>query len=102
MIQNKDIENAGKCNPSLDEEAKNDLRRNHFVFGNAKPNFETTFRTEFYDKSGLLPKDDVNSKNIEKMLRAHNYNFGDDKPNYLSETAARFTKPEINPNDDNT
>jgi hypothetical protein len=101
MIQNKDIENAGKCNPSLDEEAKNDLRRNHFVFGNAKPNFETTFRTEFYDKSGLLPKDDVNSKNIEKMLRAHNYNFGDDKPNYLSETAARFTKPEINPNDDN-
>ena len=57
MIQNKDIENAGKCNPSLDEEAKNDLRRNHFVFGNAKPNFETTFRTEFYDKSGLLPKD---------------------------------------------
>ena len=101
MIQNKDIENAGKCNPQLDEEAKNDLRRNHFVFGNAKPNFETTFRTEFYDKSKLLPKDDVNSKNIEKMLRAHNYEFGDDKPNYLSETAARFTKPVINPNDDN-
>ena len=101
MIQNKDIENAGRCNPQLDEEAKNDLRRNHFVFGNAKPNFETTFRTEFYDKSKLLPKDDLNSKNIEKMLRAHNYEFGDDKPNYLSETAARYTKPNIGPNDDN-
>ena len=99
MLQNKDIENAGRCNPQLDEEAKNDLRRNHFVFGNAKPNFETTFRTEFYDKSNLLPKDDINSKNIEKMLRAHNYNFGDDKPNYLSETAARFTKPNVNPSD---
>ena len=71
------------------------------MFGNSKPNFETTFRTEFYDKSKLLPKDDLNSKNIEKMLRAHNYNFGDDKPNYLSETAARFTKPNINPLDAN-
>ena len=101
MIQNKDIENAGPYHPSLDEEAKNDLRRNHFVFGNSKPNFETTFRTEFYDKSKLLPPDDVNSKNIEKMLRAHNYNFGDDVPNYISETAARFTKPEIDPNDKN-
>ena len=101
MIQNKDIENAGRCIPQLDEEAKNDLRRNHFVFGNSKPNFETTFRTEFYDKSNLLPKDDLNSKNIEKMLRAHNYEFGDDKPNYLSETAARFTKPNIGPYEDN-
>ena len=101
MIQNKDIETAGRCNPQLDEEAKNDLRRNHFVFGNAKPDFETTFRTEFYDKSKLLPKDDLNSKNIEKMLRAHNYEFGDDKPNYLSETAERFTKPEINPKEEN-
>ena len=101
MIQNKDMENAGRCHPQLDEEAKNDLRRNHFVFGNAKPNFETTFRTEFYDKSNLLPKDDLNSKNIEKMLRAHNYEFGDDKPNYISETASRFTKPNINPNEDN-
>jgi hypothetical protein len=101
MIQNKDIENAGKCNPQLDEEAKNDLRRNHFVFGNAKPNFETTFRTEFYDKSNLLPKEDLNSKNIEKMLRAHNYEFGDDRPNYISETADRFRKPNINPKEDN-
>ena len=39
MIQNKDIENAGKCNSELDEAAKNDLRRNHFVFGNYKPDF---------------------------------------------------------------
>ena len=101
MIQNKDIENAGRCNPQLDEEAKNDLRRNHFVLGNAKPNFETTFRTEFYDKSKLLPKDDVNSKNIEKMLRAHNYEFGDDKPNYLSETASRFTKPTLGTQENN-
>ena len=109
MIQNKDIENAGRFPPQLDEEAKNDLRRNHFVFGNHKPYFETTFRVEFYDKSNLLPKDDLNSKNIddlnskniEKMLRAHNYEFGDDKPNYLSETASRFTKPIINPKEEN-
>ena len=101
MTQNKDIEKAGICHPQLEEEAKNDLRRNHFVFGNAKPNFETTFRTEFYDKSNLLPKDDLNSKNIEKMLRAHNYEFGDDKTNYLSETASRFTKPILSPKEEN-
>lgn len=97
MIQNKDIENAGKCNSELDEAAKNDLRRNHFVFGNYKPNFETTFRAEYYDKSKLLPKDNLDDKG--KMLRAHNYEFGDDKPDYISEAAARFTKPYINPND---
>jgi hypothetical protein len=100
MIQNKDIENAGRCNPKLDEEVKNDLRKNHFVFGNSRPNFETTFRTEFYDKSNMLPKDDVNYKNIEKYLRGHNYEFGDDKPNYISETADRFQKPKIDPNND--
>ena len=33
------------------------------------------------------------------MLLAHNYEFGDDKPNYLSESVNRYTKPNVNPND---
>ena len=41
MLQNKDIENAGRCNPQLDEEAKNDLRRNHFDFGDKNSNLDT-------------------------------------------------------------
>ena len=99
MIQNKDIENGPKNASTLDENAKNDLRRSHFNLGNNKPDFETTFRAEYYDKSNLLPKDNVDSKNIEKMLRAHSYEFGDDKPDYISEAASRYTKPNINPND---
>ena len=99
MIQNRDIENSGPCNSSLDENAKNDLRKSHFNLGNSKPDFETTFHSEYYDKSQMLPKDNINSKNIEKILRSHNYEFGDDKPNYLSEAASRYTKPNVNPND---
>ena len=33
MAQSDGIENAGKCNPSLDEKARNDLRNSHFIFG---------------------------------------------------------------------
>ena len=99
MIQNKDVENAGPSNSVLDEKAKNDLRKSHFILGNNRPNFETTFRAEYYDKSQMLPEDNTNSKNIEKMLRAHNYEFGDDKPNYISEAASRYTNPRYNPRD---
>ena len=99
MIQNKDIENAGPCNSTLDQNAKNDLRKSHFNLGHNKPDFETTFKSEYYDKSNMLPKDNGNSKDIEKMLRAHNYKFGDDKPNYISEAASRYSNPNVNPYD---
>ena len=98
MIQNQQVENAGPCNSALDQNAKNDLRRNHFNFGNAKPNFETTFRSEYYDKSKMMPQDNLNLKNIEKLLRKNNYEFGDDKPDYITETAFSYQKPEIVPN----
>lgn len=97
-VQNKDIENAGRCNPSLDENAKNDLRRSHFALGNNKPDFETTFRAEYYDKSGMLPPPG-NMADIEKMLRSHNYEFGDDKPDYISEAKFRYQKPVVGPLD---
>ena len=95
MAQSEGIENAGKCNPSLDEKAKNDLRNSHFIFGNFDPNFNTTFRTEYYDKSKLLPKDNIDFKNIERKLRSQNYELGTDKPDYISETAAKYTKPNM-------
>ena len=84
MAQSDGIENAGKCNPSLDQKAKNDLRNSHFIFGNFDPNFNTTFRTEYYDKSKLVPKDNIDFKNIERKLRAQNYELGTDKPDYIS------------------
>ena len=96
MAQSDGIEKVGKCNPSLDEEAKNDLRNSHFILGNFEPNYNTTFRTEYYDKSNLMPKDNLNLKNIERKLRVQNYEFGKDKPDYISETTAKYTKPDLN------
>ena len=43
-----------------------------------------------------MPKYDKNLEEIGKSLRAHNYEFGDDKLDYLSENADRFRKPLIN------
>ena len=98
MAQSEGIEKVGKCYPSLDENAKNDLRKSHFILGNFEPNYNTTFRREYYDKSNLFPKDNVDFKNIERKLRSQNYEFGTDKPDYISETAAKYTKPDMNLN----
>ena len=97
MIQNKSVEDNPRIPSTLDQEAKKDLRSSHFNFGNNRPNFETTFKSEFYDKSNLLDKEKKDLENIGKSLRAHNYNFGDDKLDYISENKFRFSKPVINP-----
>ena len=47
----------------------------------------------------LNNKDNIDFKNVERGLRATNYVLGDEQPNYVSETAAKFTRPIINPND---
>ena len=97
MLQNKSVEENPKIPSILDQAAKNDLRKSHFNLGNNVPNFETTFKSEFYDKSKLSPQKDKNFENMGKSLRSHNYEFGDDKPDYISETKFRFSKPIINP-----
>ena len=97
MIQNKSVVDNPRIPSMLDQEAKKDLRSSHFNFGNNRPNFETTFKSEFYDKSNLLDKEKKDLENIGKSLRAHNYNFGDDKLDYISENKFRFSKPVINP-----
>ena len=97
MIQNKSIEDNPRIPSTLDQEAKKDLRSSHFNFGNNRPNFETTFKSEFYDKSNLLEKEKKDLENIGKALRAHNYEFGDDKLDYISENKYRYSKPVINP-----
>ena len=33
------------------------------------------------------------------MLMVHNYEFGDDKPDYLSETTSKYRQPNLNPNE---
>ena len=93
MAQSKGMENAGPCNPALDQKAKNELRKSHFIFGNFDPNYNTTFRSEYYDKSKYNPRDNIDFKNVERKLRSQNYELGSDKPDYVSETAAKFTKP---------
>ena len=97
ILQNKTVEENPKIPSVLDQEAKNDLRKSHFNLGNNVPNYETTFNSEFYDKTKLLPPKDKNFDDLGKSLRSHNYEFGDDKPDYISETKYRFSKPLINP-----
>ena len=97
MLQNKTMQESPKVISILDQAAKNDLRKSHFNLGNSVPNFETTFNSEYYDKSKSLPKNDKNFENMGKMLRSHNYEFGDDKPDYISEHKYRFANPKINP-----
>ena len=98
MTQSEGIENAGKCFTSLDEAAKNDLRNSHFILGNFEPNYKTTFSREYYDKNNLFQKDNIDFKNIERKLRAQNYELGTDKPDYITETAAKYIKPDMNLN----
>ena len=97
MLQNKQVTENPKVPSTLDQALKNDLRKSHFNLGNNIPNYETTFNSEFYDKSKSLPKKDKNFEDMGKSLRSLNYEFGDDKPDYISETKFRFSQPKINP-----
>ena len=95
MEQSKELLESGSVPATLDEATKADLRRSHFILGNSEPNFQTIHQQEYYDKSKMNPLDNVDFKNVERRLRATSYVLGNDKPDYTSETAARFTKPEI-------
>ena len=93
MEQSDGIENHKMDTGKLDQTVKNELRKSHFVLGNFEPNYNTTFRREYYDKSGSLPKNKVDFFNIERKLRTQNFQFGTDKPDYLSETQAKYIIP---------
>ena len=54
MDQSEGIENHKQVNAVLDQKAKNELRKSHFIFGNFEPNYNTTFRREYYNKSSSL------------------------------------------------
>ena len=96
MDQSEGIENAGKCTNPLNQQTKNELRKSHFIFGNFEPNFNTTFRSEYYDKSNSLStRNNKDLKSIERKLRSQNFEFGTDKPDYLSETAAKYIIPKF-------
>ena len=99
MEQSDGIENHKMDKSKLDQTAKNELRKSHFVLGNFEPNYNTTFRREYYNKSGSVPKSKTDFFNIERKLRTQNFQFGTDKPDYLSETAAKYIIPPINKED---
>ena len=93
MEQSEGIENHKMDKSKLDQTAKNELRKSHFVLGNFEPNYNTTFRREYYNKSSSLPKNKTDFFNIERKLRSQNFQFGTDKPDYLSETASKYIMP---------
>ena len=47
----------------------------------------------------MLPKDSIDLSNIDKLLRGSNYEFGDDKPDYITESAYRYGKPDTTKKD---
>ena len=96
MDQSEGIENYKSPPATLDENLKNELRKSHFVLGNFAPNFNTSFRREYYDKSKMLPKNGTEFSKIERKLRSQNFEFGSDKPDYLSETASKYIIPPLN------
>ena len=51
MEQSEGIENHKQANAVLDQKARNELRKSHFIFGNFEPNYNTTFQREYYNKS---------------------------------------------------
>ena len=98
MEQSLPVLNGDARPARLDENVKKDLRSSHFVFGNDEPQYQTMFQRDYYDKSKLNNRDNVDFKGVERGLRATNYVLGDEKPNYLSETAEKYTIPPLNPN----
>lgn len=96
MEQNKLIEGKGpRVVASLDNKLKEDLRKSHFQFGNFNPNYNTVSKSEFYNKSGIKNDAKTQFTEIERSLRSHNYVLGSDKPDYKSETSAKYTKPDV-------
>ena len=94
--QNKNIQNKRSMTvATLDEGLKNDLRSSHFILGNFDSHYQTISQQEFYDKSRQGGPGGVDFKNIEKGLRSHNYVLGNDKPDYKSETQAKYVTPKF-------
>jgi hypothetical protein len=93
---NKEIESGGvRSVATLDQNVKNDLRSSHFSLGNFEPNYNTMFRSEFYNKSDQKSTSSsiANAKSIERSLRKANYVLGNDVPDYKSETGAKYQFP---------
>ncbi|MCQ2815721.1 MAG: hypothetical protein MJ252_00495 [archaeon] len=80
-------------------QSRMELQKSHFTLGNFDPNYNTEHIRQYYDKSASSQLENPDYKRIERGLRAHNYVLGDDKPDYVSETAAKFTAPEVKPED---
>ena len=91
---NKEIEGGrARSVATLDPSVMADLRSSHFTLGNFQPEYNTIFRSEFYNKTDLKDKSTVNSKTIERQLRKQNYVLGNDVPDYKSETQAKYAMP---------
>lgn len=77
----------------LDSSLKQDLRVSHFTLGNFSTNLQSTSQSEFNSKNlnSSISKAELNEQ--IKVLRSHNHKMGFDRPEYLSETHSKFSKP---------
>ena len=72
ILQNESVQKNPLIISHLDQNMKNNLGKSHLILGNNKPNYDTSFNSEFYNKRNLLSKNDKNLENIGKSLHAHN------------------------------
>ena len=79
---------------------KQKLQRSQFTLGSSKNDFSTDYNLEYYDKSSLNNKSNLNElKAIREKLRGSNYDMGNDKLTYISENAGKYTKPVLDLNE---
>ena len=87
----------GRYDNRLTDEMKQRLQRSQFTLGSSKNDFSTDYNLEYYDKSSLNNMGNANElKAIREKMRGDNYEAGNDKTNYISENAGKYTKPAIN------
>ena len=75
------------------EQIKQELSKSHFSLGNFAPTYFTNSQRDYYDKTSMRVKNDRDAHIIGPLLRKTNYVLGNDKPEYLSETALKYKLP---------
>ena len=73
-----------------DKTAK-DLRNAHFVLGSSPGSYLTEHQHEFYKKQALMKKKQKDDQTqLVGNIRGHHFNFGENRPTYLTTNSAAF------------
>lgn len=75
----------------LDQETKDNLRKSHFDVGAGNGTYNTTHGVHYQGKQSQATKQEKISQNDRRAkMRNHNFNFGDDRNNFVSMNTATY------------